>query len=170
MTHIRPLHVLVAAAVAGLFVVGVAAQTAQPAPPGPRGQRMGPPPGAGVGPMLRLRGLDLTEPQRDQFRALMEERRAADNPAATRVRELQRALNLQLFSDAPDQGAIEQIKIDLAQAHQQALAERIAFEAKIAQILTPEQRKTLRERIEEGPGPGMWRRGPGARRGAGIGR
>jgi Spy/CpxP family protein refolding chaperone len=97
------------------------------------------------GPQRLFRGLDLTQEQRDQLRVLAEERRQQDEPEATRLRELNDALHAELFADVPDQGTIEQLKIDLNQAHRQALDARVAAQLKLAQVLTPEQRQQVRE-------------------------
>jgi len=150
---------LFAALVAGaaLVVGGVSfAQNPPPGPPGPGfGRRMGPP----AGPMGLLRGLDLTQAQRDQFKALAEARRERGQALATRLQELNQALEAELFADAPDQGRIEQLTIDLNLAQREALDARIASRLEVAQVLTPEQRQQMRE------APGRFgRRGP---RGAG---
>jgi len=156
-------HVSVlAVAVAGLALVAGGVSFAQNAPPGPPGPRFGRQAGPMAGPMGRFRGLDLTQAQRDQLKALADARRERGAPAAGKVRELSQALQAELFADAPDQGRIEQLKIDLNLAQKQALDDRVAAELEMAAILTPEQRQRLRE---GGAARGRFaRRGP---RGAG---
>lgn len=151
-------------AVAALVAAGVSfAQTPPAAPRGPALARQGGAPP--FGSMGMFRGLDLTQAQRDQLRALAEARRQQDDPVMQRVRELNRALQNELFADAPDEGKIEQLKIDLNLAQQQALDARIAGQLKVAQILTPEQRQQVREAREQGLGGPRGRRGP---RGMGV--
>jgi len=150
---------VLAAAVAGLALVVGGASFAQTTPPGPPGPRVGRQvAGPAAGPMRRLRGLNLSQAQRDQLKALADARRERGAPAAAKVRELNQALQTELFSDAPDQGKIEQLKTDLNLAQRQALDERVAAELEMAAILTPEQRQQLREGRAAAAGPG--RRGP----------
>ena len=136
---------LLAVAVAGLALVAGGVSFAQNPPPGPPGPRFGRQAGTPAGPMGRFRGLDLTQAQRDQLKALAAARRERGAPAGAQVRELTQALQTELFADAPDQGRIEQLKIDLSLAQKQALDERVAAELEMAAILTPEQRQRLRD-------------------------
>jgi len=153
---------LVAVAVAGLALVAGGVSFAQNPPPGPPGPRAGRQAARMAGPMGRFRGLDLTQAQRDQLKALADARRARGAEGATKVRELNEQLQAELFADAPDQGTIEQLKTDLSLAQKQALDERVAAELEMAAVLTPEQRQQLRE---SGAARGRFgRRGP---RGAG---
>ena len=140
-THVS----LFTVAVAGLALVAGGVSFAQTAPPGPPGVRAGRQATRMAGPMGRFRGLDLTEAQRDQLKALADARRERGAPAAAKVRELNQKLQAELFADAPDQGTIEQLKTDLNLAQKQALDERVAAELEMAAILTPEQRQQLRE-------------------------
>ena len=98
-----------------------------------------------------LRNLNLTDAQREQVRALTEERRA-QAPGRQGV-ELQRQLELAIFADTPDQQKIEELKNAIAASHQAELAARIDLETRVAQILTPEQRVQARERLEQGGPP-----------------
>jgi len=151
-------------AAAALVAAGVSfAQTPPPGPPGPAfGRQGGGSPFGQMGRMGMFRGLDLTQEQRDQLRALAEARRQQDEPARQRLRELNQTLQNELFADAPDQDKIRQLKIDLNLAQQQALETRIAEQRNVAQILTPEQRQQVRDAREQG------RRGPRGRRGGGA--
>jgi Spy/CpxP family protein refolding chaperone len=124
-----------------------------------------PGPGRRGGPFPLMRIPDLTDAQRQQIRQLMEERRdGADNPMR-QVADLERQLHAELFADAPDTGKIEALKSQMASAHASALEARIDLQTKIAQILTPEQRKQLREnpgRAGRGGRGGFKRGGPPA--------
>jgi len=146
MTRKHVSLVVVAAAGLALLVGGVSfAQNPPPGPPGPRfGRQMGPM----AGPMGLFRGLNLTQAQRDQLKSLADARRERGAGAAQKVRELNQALQDEVFADAPDQGKIEQLKIDLSLAQKQALDERVAAELEVAAVLTPEQRQQLRQRRE----------------------
>jgi Spy/CpxP family protein refolding chaperone len=148
----RILTMVVAAAVlAGGSMAVVSAQ------PGP-GRR-----GGGPFPLMRIP--DLTDAQRQQIRQLMEEQRDAGDRPMRQVGDLERQLHAELFADAPDAGKIEALKTQIASAHAAALESRIELQTKIAQILTPEQRKQLREnpgRAGRGGRGGFKRGGPPA--------
>jgi periplasmic protein CpxP/Spy len=120
---------------------------AQP-PQGGRGPGRGP--GAG-GLMPVLRGLNLTDAQREQIRALTDERRAAGDPGRN-LMDLERQLQTAILADTPDQQKIEELKNSIAAASAQELAARIDLQSRIAQVLTPEQRAQAREAVGKGPG------------------
>lgn len=117
-----------------------------------RGQG-GPRPGPGFGgpgPAGFARLADLTDEQRQQVRTILEEERASHDgpPAAIR---LHRELEAEILADAPDEQKIESLRQQLAQAQAEALVRQVTVQRKIAQVLTPEQRATARERLAEGP-------------------
>jgi Spy/CpxP family protein refolding chaperone len=139
--------------VAGAIAIPVMAQP----PQGGRGLGRGP---GFAGPAPVLRGLNLTEAQREQIRALTEAQRTGDNPRRN-VMDLQRQLEAALFADTPDQQKIEELKNSIAAASAADLAARIDLQSRIAQILTPEQRAQARDALSKAPGPG--RRGAPAK-------
>lgn len=146
-----------AVVVAALALVPLTAQEAtRPQAPG-RGMGRGFGPG-GPGPGLVHR-LDLTDQQREQVQAIMEERRAS-RPGANMM-ELQKQLQAALFADTVDLAKVEALKDAIRAAEAAMLSARIDTELKINHILTPEQRAKARELIAAGPGPGRGR----ARRG-----
>ena len=150
------LAVVVLAAVA---LVTISAQAQEP--PQDRRGRMGEArgfgPGRGQGPVLAR--LNLTEQQREQVRAIMEESRARSGEAPVqKIGELQRELHTAIFADTPDLAKIDQLKTAIAEAEAAVLGKRIEVELKIAQVLTAEQRAQARET----PAP---RGGRGPRRG-----
>jgi protein CpxP len=159
---------LVAIAVTAAAALAAGATFAQNPAPGPAGPRFG---GPGFGPMFALRGLDLTQAQRDQLKTLAQSQREQNAPVFEKLRTLERALRTELLADAPDQGKIDQLKTDLGLAQQDALGARIAMELKVGQILTAEQRQTLRDRLANAPagprGRRGWGRGGGAPAGSG---
>ena len=141
---------IVVLAVAGAAAIPVIAQ-----PPQGRG---GPGRGGPGGPAPILRGLNLTDAQREQVRGLTEERRNDANSPGRKVAELERQLRAAVFADAPDQQKIEQLKSEVSAAAAEALTARVELEGRIAQILTPEQRAQARQALETREA----RRGPGA--------
>lgn len=135
---------VLAMVVAGAVAIPVIAQP----PQGGRGPGRGP--GFdGVLPMLR--GLNLTDAQREQVRAIMDAQRTADSPRRN-LMDLERQLQAALLADAPDDQKIEELKTSIASASAAALAARIDLESRIVQVLTPEQRAQAREALDKAPG------------------
>ncbi len=131
--------------VAALLLAAVVAipVIAQP-PQGGRGPGRGP----GMGGMLR--GLNLTDAQRDQIKTLTEQRRTGEDPRRN-LMDLERQLHAAILADTPDLPKIEELKSSVAAASAQELTARIDLESRIAQILTPEQRAQAREAVAKGP-------------------
>jgi periplasmic protein CpxP/Spy len=136
------------AAAAMILAAAVAIPVIAQPPQGGRGPGRGP--GAG-GLMPVLRGLDLTDAQREQITALTEQRRAAGDPGRN-LMDLERQLQTAILADTPDQQKIEELKNSIAAASAQELAARIDLQSRIAQVLTPEQRAQAREAVGKGPG------------------
>jgi Spy/CpxP family protein refolding chaperone len=143
-TYTRTLSAI-AAAVAVAVTTTISAGAGQlPAGRGPgSGQGRGGP----GGPLPILRQLSLTEAQRAQIKALTDEQRAQNDgqSPARKFVELQRALEAAVFADTPDNAQIDQLRAGIAEAEAGRLAARVELQLKIAQILTPEQRKLARE-------------------------
>jgi len=120
--------------------------------PGGRGPRGMGPDGRGPGPgrpgMPMLERLDLTDAQRDQIKALNDER-AGKRPDPS-LPSLERDLTAAVMADSPDTAKIEQLKTAIVEAQTAALNERVDLQMRIAQILTPEQRAKARA-IPAGP-------------------
>jgi len=150
-TYTRTLSTIAAAAA---VVVTTAFSAGGGQPPAGRGPGPGQGRGGPGGPLPILRQLNLTETQREQIKALTDEQRArndAQSPARKLV-ELQRALEAAVFADTPDSAQIEQLRAGIAEAEAAFLAARVELQLKIAQILTPEQRKQARELTDRRPG------------------
>jgi protein CpxP len=98
-----------------------------------------------------LRGLNLTDEQRDQVKALVDQRRTSEDPRRN-LMDLERQLQIAILADAPDQQKIEELKTSISSASAQELAARTDFQTRIAQILTPEQRAQARDAVGKGPG------------------
>ena len=135
-------------------VLGLAAYTMAGAQ-GPERQGFGGPGmhgphGFGRGAGMLLRGLDLDANQQEQIKAIRESARdaAQDPPAEV---QLHRQLQSELFADTPDPARLAALQQQLLQAHSARLAKRVALEQKIAQVLTADQRATIRERLADEP-------------------
>ena len=124
------------------------------------GQRMGGAgrgrgPGGPGGPMGILPGLNqvgLTDAQREQVRAILEQERPAGDPGQ-QLRQAEHALQAAVLADVPDAAAIEAAKTALNAAHSAELDHRVQVMQKIAQILTPAQRQQLGQ-FQPPPGRG----------------
>lgn len=162
MTQKR-LSLLTAAAVA-LAVIVTGATYAQPGPPQGAGPGQGPRAG---GPPSR--GLQLTDEQRTKLEALIKEQRDRARTVRGEVQKLREQLNTELFADKLDEAKIKQLRGELAKAQQDMLGARLDQQTKLAQILTPEQRKLMREQRDLRAIQGMMRGFGGGRRGPGMG-
>jgi Spy/CpxP family protein refolding chaperone len=150
---------LAVALLAAVALVTLSAQAQEP-PQGRRprmGEARGFGPGPGQGPILPR--LNLTEQQREQVRAIMQESREAGEVPGQKIGQLRRELRAAVFADAPDAAKIEQLKAAIAEAEAAALDKRVETELKIAQVLTAEQRAEAREmpagRAGRGPRRGL---------------
>ncbi len=124
---------------------------------GPGGQRNGGPgrdgpgmPGGPAGMLGMIHELNLTDPQREQLRALIEDNRPAGDPGAA-VRDAEQKLHAAVLADTPDLQAIESLKAILNSAHAAALDHRVEMMEKVAQILTPAQKQELLKLQAQGP-------------------
>jgi Spy/CpxP family protein refolding chaperone len=114
---------------------------------GPRPDFGGPGFGRG-GPGGFARLADLTDEQKKQVQAILEEERASrQGPPAFMT--LRRQLDAEILSDSPDEQKIDTLRQQLIEAQSEELTRQIAVQRKIAQVLTPEQRATARERLDQ---------------------
>ena len=143
-------------------------------------QTQGPPQGRGMmggrgmgGPGGGMfQALQLTEQQRSQVQTIMEQHRQATQDVAKQAADLQQQLKAAIFADGgPNDGAIASLKAQLAGIEAQLQAGRLDMQKQIATLLTPEQRKKVRDMPGMGPfgGPGPGGRGRGFGRGFGHG-
>ena len=107
---------------------------------GPRGMGMGPggpggPGGRGGGPMGLLRGIELTDAQRDQIRSIMDEHR--QDPQAGQQAELNKQLQLAILADTLDTRKIEELKRAIAAGTAEALNRRIDLESRCPEESRP---------------------------------
>jgi Spy/CpxP family protein refolding chaperone len=135
--------VIGAAVFAAADAEGQGERRAGPGGPGFHGRGPG-----GPGGFARL--VDLTDEQRKQVRAIVEEHRASQQgpPAAVALRQ---QLAAEILADAPDEQKIDALRQQLVDAQGAGLATQIALDRKIAAVLTPEQRATARERLAQAP-------------------
>jgi Spy/CpxP family protein refolding chaperone len=153
----------IAPALAAIVATGAIA-FAQGNPPPRRpmmGQQAGP---GGPGPMGMMRQLNLTDDQRSKIQSLMEQQRQSHQADRQNLMDLQQQLKNAVFADAgpADTAALQQ---QIQGLQSQLEADRINVEKQIAAILTPEQRKQVRDM----PGDFMGMGGPGMGRGRGMG-
>ena len=148
----------VVGAIAAAFVASVAVAQSQ----GPGGMRGPGGPGRGV-----LQG--LTEEQRQQVKAIMDEGRDGQQrpPADAKLR---RDLDTELLADTPNDQKIEDLKQQILLAQAEGLSRHISVQKRIAQVLTAEQRTQARERLAREGARGERRGGPQGGRPQGGGR
>ncbi|HZB25729.1 MAG TPA: periplasmic heavy metal sensor [Vicinamibacterales bacterium] len=106
----------------------------------------------GGGPGGIARFADLTEEQRAQVRAILQEERTSRQGAPGSV-TTHRELQAEILADVPDEQKIDTLRRQLAEEHAASLQRGIALQRKIAQVLTPEQRTKARERLAQAPQP-----------------
>lgn len=128
-------------AVAGAALLAAAAVQAQTQAPAPR--QAGP----------RVPG--LTDTQRDEIRKMRDENRAAMREHTDKLREVRRQYHDQLYAATPDGTKLTQLRTELLELSQKIEALRLEHHERMLQVLTPEQRQTMRDR--------GWRDGRGAR-------
>ena len=89
--------------------------------------------------------LNLTQDQIQRIRSINAELREERRDAAMRLRLAQRALTEAIQSSTPDEMLISQRSKEVADAQANTIRLRSLTEARILQVLTPEQRIKLRE-------------------------
>ncbi len=92
-----------------------------------------------------LRQLGLMPEQIEKIRAINFELREQRQTAGMKLRQAQRALAEAIESPTPNEALIEQRSREVAEAQASTIRLRSLTEARILQVLTPEQRIKLRE-------------------------
>ena len=88
----------------------------------------------------------LTEAQRDAIRKLHEDQREAGEAARKELRELHTQLAKELSAAQINNGRVNELKGQITQKQAAVTAARIDQRAKVAALLTPEQRQAMGER------------------------
>jgi periplasmic protein CpxP/Spy len=100
------------------------------------------------GPMRALRGLDLTDAQREQARAIFKEQAGALRERMQAARSAQQELRALAFSPSFDSGRARDFADTAAKAQADIALMRAESMSKVVALLTPEQRAKLEERRE----------------------
>jgi protein CpxP len=165
---------------AGVLAIGVSAgvyasaqnTNADPRPfsgrMGPGGPGRGGPMGPG-GPMMLLRGLDLTDAQKDQVKGIMQSHADERKALGDRARTAHQALQAAITADSVDEALIRQRSADVAAVDADMAVAEARVHAEVWQILTPEQKAKAKEfqakaqeRMKNAPQGGPRGRGRGA--------
>jgi Spy/CpxP family protein refolding chaperone len=135
-------------AIAAVFVASIAvADGQQPQRRGPGMGGPGGPGGRGFGPGIMR---ELTDEQRNQVRAILQEERG-DQDGRRGDMNLRRQLEAELLADVPNDLKIEELKSQILAAQAEGLTKHIEVQKRIAQVLTPEQRAKAREQLAQAP-------------------
>src|SRR6185369_7164114 len=121
---------------------GIAAQTTQTENSSPMVQTQTADP---ANQMADLRRLDLKPDQIQKIRLIFQELKDERQAANLKLRQAQRALTEAIESPSPDEALIAQRSREVAAAQANTIRLRSVSEARILQVLTPEQRTRLQE-------------------------
>ncbi len=99
----------------------------------------------GNAPLGLLRILNLTPEQRAQIGAIRRETEPQGRSLGARLRQARRALDEAIYSDAPDDGVIEDRVREVGAAQADVLRLRTLTELKIRRVLSPEQLNSFRQ-------------------------
>lgn len=136
-------RVLIAAGLVVALIGASAVAIAQPPQGGPgmHGAGRGPRGGGFRGPRadLGLRGVDLTDAQREQVRTIMEAHKDELAQVGTRLREAHRALGAAAEAEPIDEAAIRSASTAVATALADEAILRAKVRAEVSGILTAEQ-------------------------------
>ena len=134
------------AAVAGPLSGAALAQTAPPDRPMRGMEGRGP---GGMGPERMFEGLDLSDAQRTQLRAMADEHRKAIEPLRDRMRTAQQVLADAKPGDADHEAKTAEARKTLDETRRQMRDEMAAFRTRTDAVLTPEQRAQVEQRRGE---------------------
>ena len=143
-------RVLLAAAVVAALAGGssaLALAQGPPAGPGMPGAGRGP---RGAGPRLDfgLRGIELTDAQREQVRSIAESHQAEFEEAGRKLREAHRAFAAATQASSVDEAAVRARSTALASAMADEALLRAKVRSEVHRVLTTEQQQQLRQRRE----------------------
>ncbi len=113
-----------------------------------------------------FRALSLSQDQKDQVRALWRDGWDKMAPQRDQLEQLRRELHTEALAESPDDSKIQDLKQRAAALQSELLGAHVDLERRMATLLTPEQRQTLRSLPdrEQQPGRhhGRWSRHGGA--------
>ena len=134
-----------AAALVAIVSLGLgslaAAQPGRRGPGGPGGPGFG---GPGGGPFPMLRGLDLTDAQHEQVKAVLDQNKEEMQAIGQRLGQARKAHEDAIESVPMDEGLIRSTANALAGVEADASVQRSKVYNSIYQILTPEQQEKLK--------------------------
>ena len=116
---------------------------------GPRGGGFGGPMGMGG---FGLRGLDVTDAQRQQIQGIFEAHKDQLKAVGDATMEARKALHEAMASDTADEATIRQLAAAVGAAETEAIVLQAKVRKEVFQVLTPEQQqkaKELRGRMNE---------------------
>src|SRR5256885_14077274 len=102
------------------------------------------------GPMMQLRGLDLSEAQRDQVFKIFHEQAPAAHEQMKQMHSARQELMKPAAPDRSDEARARQAADAQAKAPSAPALQRAQTMHPVREILTPEQRQRLDERMERG--------------------
>jgi len=143
-TNVRSSRILLILLLA-VVVVQVRAQRSTPQTPVEPAQTQTQAPANQASQFPDLAQLNLAPDQIQKIRAITAELRDQRLAAGIKLRQAQRALAEAVESPTPDEALIEQRSHELADAQAATIRLRSLTEARILQVLTPEQRLKVRE-------------------------
>ena len=103
------------------------------------------------GGMGMLRGLDLTEAQRDQVFKIFHDQAPAMRERMKAARSAQEELRKAASASSFDSARVRQLADAAGKAHADAAYARAETMSRVAAVLTPEQRAKLQQLSERGP-------------------
>jgi Spy/CpxP family protein refolding chaperone len=143
MSNHRQIKLLGIALATALALASAAAAAQHQGRRGGRGFRgEGTGPGGPMGPLAMLRGLDLSDDQRQRIRALFEEMEATGVPE--RLRKTRESLHEAIESGA-DEATLRQQASELGEVEGDAAVEWARVRSRIQEILTAEQKQELEQ-------------------------
>ena len=128
-------------ALMGVLAGALATGSALAQPPIEGGHGRGPRGGFARGGGLELRGLNLTDAQRQQVRTLHEQHREQTQAAATRLRTAMEAQRKAVETVPADESAIRATTQELVEAQTELAIQRAKLHAEVFALLTPEQKE-----------------------------
>jgi periplasmic protein CpxP/Spy len=103
----------------------------------------------GGGPMMHLRGLNLTEAQRDQIFKIFHDQAPAAREQMKQIRQARVNLAKAAGGDRYDDAGVRAAAEAQGKAVTQAALLRAQTMQRVREVLTPEQRAKLKERFEQ---------------------